>query len=115
MAKKAILLSFLLSVSASTGKRPMTPEITYAEAEQKRDSWQFKEPMAQDETNNSTSNRFFRYSASNIPHIEKKDRGGEDSFYASDSLLAVADGVGGWANRGIDAGRYSKSLVWYIS
>ena len=89
--------------------------MTFAEAEAKRDSWIFSEPSPQEETSNSVSNRFFRYYVSNIPHIDKRERGGEDAYFASDSLLVVADGVGGWANRGIDAGLYSKSLVWYIS
>jgi serine/threonine protein phosphatase PrpC len=29
-------------------------------------------------------------------------------------LLIVADGVGGWAEHGVDSGRYSKSLVTII-
>ncbi len=33
-----------------------------------------------------------------IPHDEKIHRGGEDSAHATDTMIAVADGVGGWAN-----------------
>jgi protein phosphatase PTC7 len=29
-------------------------------------------------------------------------------------MLVVADGVGGWANHGIDPGVYSKSLVKHV-
>ena len=29
---------------------------------------------------------------------------------ASDKLIAVADGVGGWASEGIDSGLFSKQL-----
>jgi protein phosphatase PTC7 len=32
-----------------------------------------------------------------IPHPEKKDKGGEDAYYVSDRVIAVADGVGGWS------------------
>jgi hypothetical protein len=44
------------------------------------------------------SNNFFRYAAINIPHDDKKHKGGEDAWVASNNLLTVADGVGGWAN-----------------
>jgi len=33
-----------------------------------------------------------------IPHDEKINRGGEDSAHVCDTLIAVADGVGGWGN-----------------
>jgi protein phosphatase PTC7 len=32
-----------------------------------------------------------------IPHPDKVSKGGEDALYANDNILAVADGVGGWA------------------
>lgn len=47
-----------------------------------------------------------------IPHKSKAHRGGEDAFVASDNFLAVADGVGGWVNNGIDSGHFSKRLIW---
>jgi protein phosphatase PTC7 len=43
-----------------------------------------------------------------IPHMDKAYRGGEDAFYISDSLLVVADGVGGWADSGVNPGLYSR-------
>lgn len=46
-----------------------------------------------------------------IPHPKKAYKGGEDAFYADERLLAVADGVGGWADVGVDPGLYSKQLV----
>ena len=46
-----------------------------------------------------------------IPHPEKAEKGGEDAGYASLSYLAVADGVGGWADSGVDPGLYSKKLI----
>jgi protein phosphatase PTC7 len=47
-----------------------------------------------------------------IPHPKKADRGGEDAFeIAKDaSLVCVADGVGGWARKGVDPGLYSRHL-----
>jgi protein phosphatase PTC7 len=53
----------------------------------------------------------FKGSRFMIPHFAKVDRGGEDAFTASPFCLAVADGVGGWANMGIDPGIYSRKLI----
>ena len=51
--------------------------------------------------------------ASMLPHPEKAHRGGEDAFFISDPPLAlgVADGVGGWAEVGVDAGAYARLLM----
>ena len=46
-----------------------------------------------------------------IPHDDKINRGGEDSAHVCDTLITVADGVGGWANQGINPGLFSKSLT----
>ena len=35
-------------------------------------------------------------------------KGGEDAYYASKTLLIVADGVGGWESQGVDPGIYSR-------
>ena len=60
------------------------------------------------EVNKATKTLAFRGGASNIPHDDKLHKGGEDAFTASERLIAVADGVGGWANRGVDPGLFSK-------
>ena len=57
---------------------------------------------------------YFRYGIKNIPHIDKRDKGGEDAFTATESLLVVADGVGGWGDVGVDPGLFSKQLVSII-
>lgn len=44
------------------------------------------------------------------PHFEKRHKGGEDAAAISDNLIAVADGVGGWAANGIDPAIYSRKL-----
>lgn len=46
-----------------------------------------------------------------IPHPDKMAKGGEDAYYANEYLLAVADGVGGWNEKGIDPAKYSRELV----
>lgn len=52
----------------------------------------------------------FKYGVCSIPHPDKIKKGGEDAYFANNSLIAVADGVGGWAAMNIDAGLYSKEL-----
>ena len=50
------------------------------------------------------------------PHPDKLEKGGEDAFSISKdgTLLSVADGVGGWANSGVDPALYSKRLCSII-
>jgi len=53
-----------------------------------------------------------RASASVIPHPEKADKGGEDAYFIVEgSAIGVADGVGGWAEFGIDPAVYSRSIM----
>lgn len=51
--------------------------------------------------------------AAMIPHPAKADRGGEDAYFVCESgrCMGVADGVGGWAEIGIDPGLYSRELM----
>jgi serine/threonine protein phosphatase PrpC len=44
-----------------------------------------------------------------LAHPEKER--GEDAFFTSPRALGVADGVGGWKEKGIDSGVYSRSLM----
>ncbi len=51
-----------------------------------------------------------------IAHPEKAAKGGEDAVLLSSTgraplVLAVADGVGGWGDFGVDAGLFSRALV----
>jgi len=48
-----------------------------------------------------------------IPHEQKKDKGGEDTYFVSDDGLAVGvfDGVGGWADVGVNPRLYSYRLM----
>lgn len=47
-----------------------------------------------------------------IPHPEKKHKGGEDTLFVSSSgsVVGVFDGVGGWANVGVDPREYALKL-----
>lgn len=52
-------------------------------------------------------------SATMLPHAKKKQKGGEDAWViASDkSMVAVADGVGGWNRKGVNPALFSNELV----
>ena len=56
----------------------------------------------------------FNHGVSMIPHFEKRAKGGEDAYVSRDNLMIVADGVGGWAEVGVDPGLFSKELVKLI-
>jgi protein phosphatase PTC7 len=49
-----------------------------------------------------------------FPHFSKRAKGGEDAASVNDRLLAVADGVGGWADSGVDPAVYSRKLCALI-
>ncbi|XP_022769225.1 probable protein phosphatase 2C 55 isoform X2 [Durio zibethinus] len=48
-----------------------------------------------------------------LPHPDKEDTGGEDAHFicVDEQAVGVADGVGGWADLGVDAGLYSRELM----
>lgn len=46
-----------------------------------------------------------------IPHPEKAHKGGEDACFTTSQVVGLADGVGGWAEHGVDPGLYSKKLM----
>ncbi|KAG6511543.1 hypothetical protein ZIOFF_029611 [Zingiber officinale] len=47
-----------------------------------------------------------------LPHPDKEETGGEDAHFIWDEqAIGVADGVGGWADQGVDSGQYSRSLM----
>ena len=60
----------------------------------------------------------FNLSVGMIPHPAKRYKGGEDAFFLYNnnncSSIGVADGVGGWAEQGIDSGIYSKKLLSHV-
>ncbi|XP_058222780.1 probable protein phosphatase 2C 55 isoform X1 [Rhododendron vialii] len=50
-----------------------------------------------------------------LPHPDKEETGGEDAHFicADEQAIGVADGVGGWADMGIDSGLFSRELMSY--
>ncbi|OWM80825.1 hypothetical protein CDL15_Pgr006856 [Punica granatum] len=48
-----------------------------------------------------------------LPHPDKEETGGEDAHFicSDEKAIGVADGVGGWADYGIDSGQYSRELM----
>lgn len=48
-----------------------------------------------------------------LPHPAKVEKGGEDAHFicADEQAIGVADGVGGWAEVGIDAGEFACELM----
>ena len=54
---------------------------------------------------------YFEYKTVIIPGDSKVDRGGEDAADGTDTMLMVADGVGGWSLSGVDPGFFSRKLT----
>ncbi|KAK6939439.1 PPM-type phosphatase-like domain [Dillenia turbinata] len=48
-----------------------------------------------------------------LPHPDKEETGGEDAHFicVDEQAIGVADGVGGWADLGIDAGHFARELM----
>ncbi|RRT83283.1 hypothetical protein BHM03_00012293 [Ensete ventricosum] len=48
-----------------------------------------------------------------LPHPNKEETGGEDAHFicVNEQVIGVADGVGGWADLGVDAGQYARELM----
>ncbi|EEF52541.1 protein phosphatase 2c, putative [Ricinus communis] len=48
-----------------------------------------------------------------LPHPDKEETGGEDAHFicTDEQAIGVADGVGGWADHGVDSGKYSRELM----
>ncbi|KAK4754091.1 hypothetical protein SAY87_002195 [Trapa incisa] len=48
-----------------------------------------------------------------LPHPDKEEKGGEDAHFVceDEQAIGVADGVGGWADVGVDSGLFSRELM----
>jgi hypothetical protein len=62
----------------------------------------------------STTKNQFKAGVHLNPHYAKRHKGGEDAACLCPTMLCVADGVGGWAESGIDPAIYSKRLCALI-
>lgn len=53
------------------------------------------------------------FAAACAPHPDKVKRGGEDGYFAcpSSRSFGIADGVGGWADTGVDPGAFARYLL----
>jgi len=49
----------------------------------------------------------------NIPHDDKASTGGEDSWFITDEVIGVADGVGGMTKLGVDSKMFSRNLCLF--
>ncbi|KAJ7952974.1 putative Protein phosphatase 2c [Quillaja saponaria] len=51
--------------------------------------------------------------SSYLPHPDKEETGGEDAHFicTDQQVIGVADGVGGWADVGVDAGKFARELM----
>ncbi|KAA8531834.1 hypothetical protein F0562_006449 [Nyssa sinensis] len=49
-----------------------------------------------------------------LPHPDKEETGGEDAHFicVDEQAVGVADGVGGWADVGVNAGEYARELMF---
>ena len=52
--------------------------------------------------------------AQNRPGLGKEAKGGEDAWLAREDLIAVADGVGGWNEHGVDPALFSRALMRHL-
>ncbi|XP_041998711.1 probable protein phosphatase 2C 26 isoform X1 [Salvia splendens] len=53
-----------------------------------------------------------------IPHPDKVEKGGEDAFFVSNhrgGVIAVADGVSGWAEKDVNPALFSRELMAHAS
>ncbi|XP_057789796.1 probable protein phosphatase 2C 1 isoform X2 [Salvia miltiorrhiza] len=53
-----------------------------------------------------------------IPHPDKVEKGGEDAFFVSShrgGVIAVADGVSGWAEKDVNPALFSRELIAHAS
>lgn len=48
-----------------------------------------------------------------LPHPDKEEKGGEDAHFIciDEQAIGIADGVGGWADVGVDAGEFARELM----
>lgn len=62
-------------------------------------------------TTRLTSPLKIQCSYSMIAHPQKVLKGGEDAFFVTDFVVGIADGVGGWMDKGVDPALYANKLM----
>jgi len=53
----------------------------------------------------------FEIGLTQLPHPEKEYKGGEDGYFATNYAIGVADGVGSYARKGMDPGKFAKNIM----
>lgn len=53
----------------------------------------------------------FNFDSTSRPGPFKKNPKGEDALFVNEVFMSLADGVGGWAQYGIDPSKFSNKLV----
>jgi hypothetical protein len=56
----------------------------------------------------------FDYAVGFKPHPNKIVHGGDDAYFASDNILAIADGVGAWAQSEGEPSLYASKMIQFI-
>ena len=56
----------------------------------------------------------FDYAVGFKPHPNKVVHGGDDSYFVSENILAVADGVGAWTQSEGEPSLYAKKVIQFI-
>ncbi|CAN1323543.1 Probable protein phosphatase 2C 55 [Linum perenne] len=118
VAKKFISLNIEMSVpfrhfhssSSSSSSARTAPDVNYSSSNREE-----RLNGASDSSESKLSGRSLKLLSGSccLPHPDKEETGGEDAhFICSDQhAIGVADGVGGWADLGVDAGQYSRELM----
>ncbi|CAN1323544.1 Probable protein phosphatase 2C 55 [Linum perenne] len=98
------------SSSSSSSSARTAPDVNYSSSNREE-----RLNGASDSSESKLSGRSLKLLSGSccLPHPDKEETGGEDAhFICSDQhAIGVADGVGGWADLGVDAGQYSRELM----
>ncbi|KAJ6413108.1 hypothetical protein OIU84_006007 [Salix udensis] len=72
-----------------------------------------REEQLEDSTMVSGQNLKLLSGSCYLPHPDKEETGGEDAHFIceGEQAIGVADGVGGWADVGVNAGEFSRELM----
>ncbi|CAG9332120.1 unnamed protein product [Blepharisma stoltei] len=63
----------------------------------------------------SSFTNHFRSAAWSVPSPEKQNTPPDDAYFANDRAMAVADGISGWKQMGVDPSKYAWELMQNVS
>jgi len=107
------------SPSNTIGPRPLATQSWIARTRRASILWPlifplvFSAPITVTCGNYDSDVFFLESHCCNIPHPEKRGKGGEDTWFISKTkkLIAVFDGVGGWNQQNIDPRQYALAIA----